>query len=198
MNSAKFPMPKAGQIDDSLTSKIRSAEIVLASSPPTIADAIKEAQALASCFTQDIPDARLDAVVEIFRHFPLPIIRECTDRWSGIACQRVPDQKTGKVARRRFMPSNGEIKDWCEERVADLTKLVKGVHVEAERKREAENVRLPRTPEDVDYVRAKCAATIASLRRACGIPTPEEQRKAAADFLARLAADANAAKGDEQ
>jgi hypothetical protein len=32
--------------------------------------------------------------------FPLPVVRDCTDMWSGIACTRVPDLKTGKLGPR--------------------------------------------------------------------------------------------------
>jgi hypothetical protein len=124
MDNVKFLRPSNGPSDD-LLMKSRSADIALASSPPTISQAINETRSLASCFTGEVGEDRLNAIVEIFRRFPLSIIKDCTDMWSGIACQRVPDFKTGKLGPRRFMPSNSEIREWCEDRVADLTKLAK-------------------------------------------------------------------------
>jgi hypothetical protein len=43
--------------------------------------------------------------------------------------------KTGKLGPRRFMPSNSEIREWCEDCIAELTKLARAGEL-ADRKRE--------------------------------------------------------------
>jgi hypothetical protein len=159
-------------------SKIRSAAIALASPRPTIAEAIKQTQSLASCFTQEMGDDRLNAIVEIFRHFPLSIVRECTDLWSGIACERILDTKTGALRPRRLMPSNGEIRNWCEERVAVLTKLAKAA--DYGRDIESGSVRPPPSAEERARVETRCKDTVEYLKRAAGVRTPEEEARRAA------------------
>ena len=53
-------------------------------------------------------DDRLDAITEIWLHFPLAVCKACVDPWHGITTQKIADPRSGKSEPRRFVPSNGE------------------------------------------------------------------------------------------
>jgi len=186
MDNVKYLTPKAGQTADALKSKAPSARIDLASLPPTCAQACDLTRALVSNWTQELSDDRLDAVSEIWLRFPLPAGAACIHRWSGIAGTKVMDMRSGRLEPRRFVPSKGEIREWCNEYMADLYEIAKAGEV-AGRPGQTPSLEPewpPPTQEQIDRVRSKAKETIEHLKRASGIPTAEERRQVAECILA--------------
>jgi len=70
-----------------------------------------------------VSDDRLDAITAIWLHLPLPICAACAHPWTGIAASKVKDPRTGGFVPRRFVPSNPEIREWCNQYAADLHEI---------------------------------------------------------------------------
>jgi hypothetical protein len=185
MDNISYLTPKAGQTVERMRSKAKSARIDLASSPPTRDQALDVTRALVSNWTGDLSDDRLDSISQIWLHFPLPICKACVDPWSGIAGTKAKNQRTGALELRRFVPSNPEIREWCNQYKADLHDIVKAGEI-AGRSVESPPLAPARrepTPEEiadvwrcVDEIRERC-------NRVLGIPTAEDQRQCAERFL---------------
>jgi hypothetical protein len=145
------------------------AKLTLAAPPPTLEQARDLADQLASAWSAHLfTDARMDGIAEMLMHFPIEIGKQCADRWNGIAGTKIRDPREDlKAARprlepRRFPPSDPEIRDWCEQRVADLWKLSKACEI-AERLRQEpqpEDPTPPKTDEDKARVQAAAAEFI--------------------------------------
>jgi hypothetical protein len=180
MDNAKSQTPRAGHIDDTLRSKIKAAQIDLNSSPPTRHQAIDAAWVLAANCSTEVADERLDSIAEVFAHFPLPVVAACVEPFHGIATQLVYDRRTGKAERRKYLPSNGEIRDWCEDYISELWKVA---HIQERKAVAPASVMPPRAPEDVAHVQHRLSETIEALKKASGISTAEEQRAAAERIL---------------
>jgi hypothetical protein len=153
-----------------LKRKSENAKLALESSRPTRPQAIELSEVLASAWSAHLSDARLDGIADMLMHFPIEVGRECTDRWNGIAGTKIRDPNAKRHLRerlepRRFPPSDPEIRDWCDERMAELWKLARAGEI-AERSRhppsdpEGEKPTPPKTAEDKAYVAAKAAEFI--------------------------------------
>jgi hypothetical protein len=159
-----------------------SARVNLSSSPPTLAQAVKLTRALASSYSQELPEDRLNAITEIFLRFPLPVAAACVHPWTGIACTKIRD-RTGRSEPRRFPPSNGELRDWCEDYLADLYKLARAHDVAERHFREIEKPVVPPSPEEIARVWARVDEIKERCKRVLGVPTLEEQRDVAQSIL---------------
>ena len=190
---------RAGENAAALRSKSDRAKQALASPHPTLEQARDLTEALRSSWSAHLfTDARLDGIAEMLMHFPLDVGTRCADRWNGIASTKIPDLRTGKLQPRRYPPSDGEIRDWCENYVADMWSLAKAAEI-AERPRESsaptENPRPPPTPEDLARVWACVAEVRAGRDRVMGQPTEEERRDRSIAALEKAAREAGQTEG---
>jgi hypothetical protein len=140
---------------------------------------------LVSNWTQDLSDDRLDAISEIWFHFPLPVGAACAHPWDGIAGTKVRNVRTGTLEPRRSVPSNGEIREWCNEYKADLYDIVKAGEG-AGRPLESPPLaptRQPQTAEEIARVWRLVNEIKERCNRVAGIPTEQERREIAERFL---------------
>jgi hypothetical protein len=176
--------PKAGVSAAELRLKAQNARMVLSSSPPTPGEAIEAAHALTSHWNPDLPDERLDSIAAVFMRFPRGVIAACVSL-DGIANTKIKDLRTGKLETRRFVPSTPEIREWCNDYLADQHEIAKAGEIACRPIASPPLSPARRTPTAeeaahvsrvVDQIRERC-------NRVLGIPTAEEQRQLAERIL---------------
>ncbi len=184
MDNANSRQPRGGPTAVELTMRGRRARIDLDSSRPSRNQALDLTRALASHWTQELSDDRLDAITQVWLRFPLPVCAACVHP-DGIAATKIRDPRTGRQDIRRFVPSNPEIRDWLDQYSADLHEIAKAGE-SAARPVASPSIaptRQPPTPEEI----ARVWQLVADMRERCkrdlGIPTAAEQREAAERFL---------------
>ena len=193
MTTANVVNLRGGENAAALRSKSDKARVALASPRPTLEQARDLTDVLASAWGAHLfSDARLDGITEMLMHFPIEIGKECADRWNGIAGTKIRDHNAKRHLRerlepRRFPPSDPEIRDWCDERMAELWKLARAGEI-AERSRhspsdpEGETPTPAKTAEDKAYVAAKAAEFVQRDR------PPDRPPPLDPIYLARVAA----------
>jgi hypothetical protein len=147
---------------------------------------------LVSHWTGDLPDDRLDSITRVWVRFPLPVCAACVHA-DGIVAEKVKDPRTSRLSVRRFVPSDPEIREWCNQRQADLHEAAKVGEIAARPITSPSLVpewQQP-TPEERAYVQAKLQEYLDHVRRSSGQLTPEQQRERAERFLETAAANAN-------
>jgi hypothetical protein len=179
---------RVGENVAALKSKSDKAKAALTSPHPTLEQARDLTETLTSAWSDQLfTDHRRDGIAEMLTHFPVDIGTRCADRWNGIASTKIPDLRTGKLQPRRFPPSDGEIRDWCEDYVADLWKLAKAGDIldRAQMPSSAQSKPDPKPPtsEEIAHVWAKVAEVREGAKRVLGLPTLEEQRDRANQLL---------------
>jgi hypothetical protein len=133
-------------------------------------------RALASRWTQELSDDRLDSITQIWLRFPLPVCAACVHH-DGIAAEKVRNPRSGRLEVRRFVPSDPELREWCNEYIGDLTETA---HIGEIAARPIVSPPLapelqPRTPEAIAHVQR----IVAEMKTRCGIdgkPTEQERR----------------------
>jgi hypothetical protein len=164
--------------------KAQNARMALYSSHPTPAQAIEAVRALTSHWSHDLSDERLDSIAAVFTRFPHGVVAACVSL-DGIANTKIRDTRTGRVETRRFVPSTPEIRDWCNEHLADLHEMAKAGEIVCRpvAAPPSSPERSPPTPEDV----ARAWAIVNEIKERCrrieGRLSEEERRVAAGRFL---------------
>jgi hypothetical protein len=156
----------------------------LSSSHPTRDQAIDAVRALVSHWSCDLPDERLDSIAGVFMRFSLGVVAACV-HLDGIARTKIPNLRTGKLEPRRFVPSDGEIFEWCSEHRADLHEIVKAAEV-VDRSIQSSSIapsRPPPCPKDVAHVWRRVDEIKERCNRILGIPTADERRECAERIL---------------
>ena len=110
-------------------------------------------------------------------------------------------RKTGTLEPRRYPPSDGEIRDWCEGYQVDLWKLAGAGELidrpwETPRPAEPEKPRPPPTAEEVAHVWARVNEIRERAKRIAGEPTEEERRACAERIVKGLGGGGRAARGE--
>jgi hypothetical protein len=118
-------------------------------------------------------DEYVDSIIEVLEHFPASIVQEAVDPWSGIAASSP-----------KGPPSTGALKAWCYAREDHYRRC-------SEIEAPIEPARPAPAPEDVARVQAKLREATASLTRAMGRHSAEDQRAEAERLLARHLVEAN-------
>jgi hypothetical protein len=177
----------AGETVATLKTNRENPKAALDSLLPTLRQARELTTILVSAWSQLLPDERLDAIADLFMHFPFAVGMACADRWSGIACTKIPDMRTGTPQPRRFPPSNGEIRDWCEAHIAELWKLARHDEI-VDRPWESSPARSepPKptpTAEQVAHIWGRVNEIRDRCKRVLGEPTVEERRDVAERIL---------------
>ena len=119
----------------------------------TESQASEQALRLIAQWPQSKTNEYADLVVEVFLHYPVEVISRCADPIRGIGASR----RDGEP--RRYPPSIGEIKHFCDHVILDDSPrpLIAPVPATPEP-----------TAEDKAYVAAKLKEVVASLARAQG------------------------------
>ena len=126
----------------------------------------------------------MQSITQICLRFPLPVCAACVHS-DGITNQKIRDLRTGNREVRRWLPSDPEIRQWCNQYMADLYDTVKAGEI-AERPIASPPIapeRKPPSPEEVARVWRLVNEIKERCNRVIGIPTAEEQRIAAARIL---------------
>jgi hypothetical protein len=151
---------------------------MLATPRLTAKEALNEAHRFVSQWTRPKTPEYFDWVAEVFQAYPAAIIRELIHPLRGIG--RTPHPKGGP---RLYPPDISEITDWCDARVAELTRALDPPQVGP--------APLPvRSPEDIAFVRKKLKEVTSSLTRAMGGKSPEEKLTEAQLILERYEREA--------
>ena len=172
----RLPQPKTGPISESLRSNSQAAMAAAAAPRATLQQAIDATLRLMRNWDRKKSDDALDAIVDVFLHFPLPIVHECADTWYGIASSKT---QSGKV--REWPPEAPEVRDWCEQLFCHCWKLAKSPR--SQPRAEPEKPAPPPSAEDVARVWARVNEVRESAKRVLGEPTLEERRDAAERIL---------------
>lgn len=120
-----------------------------------------------------------NAVVEMYLHFPLPIIEECSHPWFGIA-----GSKTSKGEVREWPPSAPEVAAWCDNLLAHCYALANPPA--------PATVAPPPNAEDVARVRQVVKGIADRLTRVTKGNTEEDLKAQAEEFLRQQLHEANA------
>jgi hypothetical protein len=117
----KLHQSTIGQTVQSLRSDSKAAKAAAAAPVPTKPQAIDEtARLMKNWSDRKSSEGERYAIVEMYLHFPLPIVEECSHPWFGIA-----RTKTSKGEVREWPPSAPEVAAWCEDLVAHCRALAK-------------------------------------------------------------------------
>jgi hypothetical protein len=180
----KLHQSTIGQTVQSLRSDSKAAKAAAAAPPPTKAQAIDAtARLMKNWSDRKSSEGERYAIVEMYLHFPLPVVEECSHPWFGIA-----RTKTSKGEVREWPPSAPEVAAWCENLLADCYALA---NPPAAATRPA-TVPPPPSPEDAERVRQVVKAITDRLTRAVKCNTEEDLKAQAEEFLREQLREANA------
>jgi hypothetical protein len=130
-------------------------------------------------WTQPFTDEYFDALAAVFRGFSIDIVERCVDPFQGIARTKVNGEP------RCYRPAIPEILAHCERTVrSDYQPRPPTLPV---------GPPPPPKPEEVARVQAKLKEAVASLTRAMGGKSPEDQRTEAQQILDRREREAKEA-----